>query len=154
MPKGIYKRGIVIRKPHSEETKKKIGLANSISLGGRKVSEESKRKNSESHKGEKAYNWKGGYENKLWNNGQRRIRKLGNGGFHTLEQWQDLKKKYNYMCLCCKRFEPEITLSEDHIIPLKLGGNDNIENVQPLCRSCNSRKSAKIISFIKLKSKD
>ena len=38
---------------HSEETKRKIGLANSIALKGRKMSEETKRKQSEVHKGVK-----------------------------------------------------------------------------------------------------
>jgi hypothetical protein len=39
MPTGIYQR-----KPHSEETKRKIGLANSFALRGRKLSEEHRRK--------------------------------------------------------------------------------------------------------------
>lgn len=88
------------------------------------------------------------YENKLRSNRRRMVLRLSGGGTHTLQDWLDLKKKFNYMCLCCKKQEPEVTLSEDHIVPLTLNGSDNIENIQPLCRSCNSRKYNKIINFI------
>jgi len=78
---------------------------------------------------------------------QRISRKKGSIGNHTLDDWEELKKNYNYMCLCCKRFEPEIKLTEDHIIPLNKGGSNYIENIQPICGSCNSRKHIKIIDY-------
>ena len=94
-------------------------------------------------------NWKGGYEYKLHCNRQRLAMKKGAVGSHELIEWEELKKKFGFKCLACDRQEPEITLSEDHIVPLSKGGSDNIENIQPLCRGCNSRKYNKIISYAK-----
>lgn len=32
----------------------------------------------------------------------------------------------------------------DHILPRSLGGKDNIENLQPMCNSCNAKKGNKV----------
>lgn len=46
-----------------------------------------------------------------------------------------------YTCLHCGT--PE-SLSLDHIHPYSMGGEDSFENLQTLCRPCNSRKGARV----------
>ncbi len=80
-------------------------------------------------------------------NRNRRARLIGNGGTFTAQEWQDIKEYYDFTCLCCKRREPEIKLTPDHVIALKRGGTNSADNIQPLCRSCNSSKGAKHIDY-------
>jgi 5-methylcytosine-specific restriction endonuclease McrA len=58
-------------------------------------------------------------------------------GSHTFEQWEDMKIEYNNKCAFCRE---EKKLTKDHIIPLSEGGTNYIDNIQPLCRNCNSKK--------------
>lgn len=82
-----------------------------------------------------------------WLERKRELRKKSNGGSHTFGDWLTLKAQYNFTCPCCKKSEPEIKLTEDHIIPISKGGSDNIENIQPLCSLCNSKKLTKIVKY-------
>ncbi len=70
---------------------------------------------------------------------KRKARLLGNSGNHTVKEWQDLKKKHKNKCAICGKKKK---LTKDHIISLDNGGVNDIENIQPLCQSCNSIKGS------------
>lgn len=99
--------------------------------------------------GENNGRWKGGYTKAqaAFHQRRREAAKKASGGSHTLEQWEALKQKYNFMCLCCKAQEPFVKLTEDHIVPISRGGTDDITNIQPLCLSCNCRKLTKTLYY-------
>jgi len=131
---------------------KEIRLKMSNSQKGKKVSEKTKEKLRQINKGSKHPQWKGGRTKKeiSWQKNKRNrvIKRLKVESLsHTYGEWELLKKQYGYKCACCKKTEPEIKLTEDHIIPLSKGGSDLIENIQPLCGSCNCKKMTKIIKF-------
>lgn len=95
------------------------------------------------NRGENAYHYQGG----IVKGNRHRARKNGKEDYYTFQEWEDLKKFYGYMCLCCKRIEPEISLTADHIIPISRGGNNSIDNIQPLCMKCNKEKFTKTTNY-------
>lgn len=68
----------------------------------------------------------------------------GAEGSHTIEEWLAVCSTARWLCVSCKQAKP---LFRDHVMPLSKGGSDYIFNIQPLCRSCNSRKGDQIIDF-------
>lgn len=62
------------------------------------------------------------------------------GGDLTPAEWSSIKEAHGYRCAHCGADESKSKLTLDHIVPIKAGGRHTKSNVQPLCRSCNSRK--------------
>ena len=84
--------------------------------------------------------------------GQRRRARLNSAeGSYTTAEWNNLVALYD-RCPMCKREWPSIppqasgssVITVDHIVAISRGGSNRIDNLQPLCYSCNSRKGARL----------
>lgn len=77
-------------------------------------------------------------------NWKRRAREKQAGGKFTDKEWFDLCLQYDNKCLCCREVKK---LTADHVIPISKGGTSNIDNIQPLCLSCNSSKGIRTTDY-------
>lgn len=75
---------------------------------------------------------------------RRRARKLNSEGSYTADEWKALCDYYGNKCLACGKPEK---LTVDHVVPLSKGGRNDISNIQPLCKSCNSKKRTKTTDY-------
>ena len=78
-------------------------------------------------------------QNRIWSkfkakNSRRRAEQHGLTDHFTPEQWLNLIQFYNNQCVFCPQNKTGLTV--DHVIPLAEGGQNVIENIQPLCRTC------------------
>lgn len=80
---------------------------------------------------------------RVYKNNRRAYEKASNGKI-TPAEWMGLLDKYGHKCLCCGATNVKLAL--DHIVPLSLGGSNTIDNAQPLCKSCNSRKGNRYVA--------
>lgn len=76
---------------------------------------------------------------------KRRSRIAENGGSYSIKEWLLVCEYYGNKCLKCGATDKKLTV--DHVKPTALGGTSNIDNLQPLCQSCNSSKHAKEIDY-------
>ena len=83
---------------------------------------------------------------------RRRARMKGSEGCYTTEEWNKLIAQFE-RCPTCQRLWKNIppppnrtsVITADHIIPISRGGSNFIDNIRPLCYSCNSKKGDKLI---------
>jgi 5-methylcytosine-specific restriction endonuclease McrA len=66
----------------------------------------------------------------------------------TETQWIAICEKSHHFCVqCYEKFDIK-DLTIDHILPVSLGGANDIENLQPLCFPCNRLKGNRWIGTI------
>ena len=81
----------------------------------------------------------------------RRARLMKVGGKFTTKEFNALLAQYDACPDCGRRWE-DIELpphkktpwTADHIVPVSKGGPNTIQNIQPLCYSCNSKKGDRL----------
>ncbi|KKL46533.1 hypothetical protein LCGC14_2344640 [marine sediment metagenome] len=60
----------------------------------------------------------------------------------SLDQWTEILEEFNYRCSYCGK--GNVSLTQDHVLPLSKEGNHTFDNIVPACKSCNSRKGASV----------
>ena len=78
----------------------------------------------------------------IWLDGKRRRNASKYISKKDVREW--VFSTYGKKCLCCGSKKK---ISIDHVIPVVKGGEDELWNLQPLCNSCNSKKSDKAIDY-------
>lgn len=76
------------------------------------------------------------------NHGELRDESLGYATIRPRRWWSVLARDKWTCCACGRRASKDgVTLEVDHITPRSKGGTDDEDNLQTLCRKCNSGKS-------------
>ena len=73
-----------------------------------------------------------------------KARKAGAIGSFGLKEWTDLISQFDDHCVCCW---DTVKLTMDHVVPVSMGGTNCISNIQPLCKTCNSRKRTETVDY-------
>lgn len=75
---------------------------------------------------------------------RRRARRRENGGRYSRREWVRLLELCGGRCVSCGTTE---SITVDHIVPVSKGGSGYIDNIQPLCLSCNSSKNNNTVDY-------
>lgn len=88
----------------------------------------------------------------IWSN-NRRSRKKNAAGECSTQDWADRLEEFGYSCAYCLKPESEVgKMTVDHMTPLSRGGSNDVDNLVPCCRSCNSSKNDKtLLEFLAFK---
>jgi len=90
----------------------------------------------------KKYYYCGG--GRAWYTTRRHNKRAGlhniDGSGISVSDWNELMNLYGYRCAYCNR---ELSLTMDHVVPLRHNGQHTLDNIVPSCKHCNSSKGTK-----------
>jgi 5-methylcytosine-specific restriction endonuclease McrA len=72
-----------------------------------------------------------------------RAKRAGAPGSHTIAEWKAVLRHHGRTCVYCNTKLTPKNVSRDHRQPLCRSGSNDIRNIVPACRSCNSKKHDK-----------
>lgn len=121
------------RNVHLQEAKKKRDIEYSRTEKGRNINKIASAKYRKTDKGIQSRK-----------DSKSRRRSVEKSGKVSLIQWRGILKRYKNKCAICGLMGE---MEMDHIYPLSKGGLHCVSNIQPLCRSCNASKGAKIYGW-------
>ena len=73
---------------------------------------------------------------------QERMKKAKEKGRHSKEEWYEMLVFFNHRCCKCFKSKDNVFIVKDHVVSISEGGSDGIDNLQPLCWTCNTNKSS------------
>lgn len=59
----------------------------------------------------------------------------------TYNQWEEIKKYFNYKCAYCGKADD--SLQQEHFVPVYKNGEYSANNIIPSCKTCNASKGVK-----------
>lgn len=74
----------------------------------------------------------------------RRVRIWPKSGQVSAAEWHSILDRFGGKCAKCGSSE---NIHMDHVVPLAKGGKHSVDNVQPLCQTCNLRKFTKVEDY-------
>jgi 5-methylcytosine-specific restriction endonuclease McrA len=69
-------------------------------------------------------------------------------GYLDIKSFHAKCVEFGWHCQICGKELTKDTVTIDHIVPISKGGTNAIENLQPLCERCNSKKGNRSMSAV------
>ena len=131
------------RRYHETNQKESIRLWRAANKERARATAKRSRANRREHETARGRKWRrANPERRRLYNAQRRAKKNGANGTHTLADWRGTLARFSHKCVYCGS---DNQLTQDHIVPLSKGGTHTADNIVPACQRCNSSKGDKMI---------
>lgn len=89
----------------------------------------------------KLQEWSAGYQPPKFKTRAEYLREARKKATHTPREWGAKVRESSNLCRYCDTALHHFNMVKDHMVALEVGGDDGIDNVQPICWECNVEKA-------------